>query len=175
MTKLSRRERNTVIIGAALLLVFAVFQFLVIPVSNQKKRMEAKLTAKTLELGRVIEMKSEFLRIKQEAQNARLRFERRPAGFSLFSFLDDLAGDAGIKDNIRYMKPSQSVQEGSPYKISRVEMKFQDITMEELTPYLHMVETSPNYVNIKRISISKTRREDTHIDAILEVETLELG
>jgi general secretion pathway protein M len=71
------------------------------------------------------------------------------------------------------MKPSTTVQKNSSYKISQVEMKLQSITLQQLTAYLHMVETSKNMVNIKRLSISKTGKQEDYINAVLQVETFE--
>jgi len=86
--------------------------------------------------------------------------------------LDQLAGEAGIKDHIAYMKPSKSRPKNSPYNLSMVELKLQGISIKQLTPYLYMVETSKNMVFIRRISITKTGKEGM-IDAILQVETFE--
>ena len=92
----------------------------------------------------------------------------------MFSFLDQLAGEAGVKDRISYMKPSTKVEKNSPYKISRVEMKLDAITLKQLTTYLYGVETSKNMVDIKRISISKKDKKQGLLTAVLQVETLEI-
>jgi len=91
----------------------------------------------------------------------------------LFSFLDDLAGNAGVKDHISYMKPSTTVQQNSDLKVSNVEMKLQGINLDHLTSYLHMIETSPNMVLIKSLSISKQGKQEGMINAILRLETIE--
>ena len=71
------------------------------------------------------------------------------------------------------MKPSTSVRKNSPYKISKVEIKLKGLTLQQLTSYLHMVETSKNIVRIKKLSISKTGKQEGFIDAVLQVETSE--
>ena len=72
------------------------------------------------------------------------------------------------------MKPTKTVQKNSPYKISRVEMKLEAITLEQLTNYLYGVETSNNMVDIKKISISKKDKTQGLLTAVLQVETVEL-
>ena len=54
------------------------------------------------------------------ADAARTNMAGRTSGFTLFSFLDTLAGQAGLKDRIAYMKPSTSILEDSPFKLSIV-------------------------------------------------------
>jgi general secretion pathway protein M len=83
-------------------------------------------------------------------------------------------GEAGIKDKITYMKPSSSVLKNSPYKTSIVEMKLQSVTLAELADYLYRVETSENFVSVKRISISKLGKQEASVNAVLQVETLEI-
>jgi len=99
--------------------------------------------------------------------------DRRTANFTLFSFLDQLAGDSGLKDHIAYMKPSTTVNEDSGIKISRVELKLQEITLKDLTSYLFKVETSENMLILKRLSITKTGKNSSMISAVLQVETFE--
>jgi len=71
------------------------------------------------------------------------------------------------------MKPSTSMQKNSPYKLSLVEMKLQAVTLNQLTTYLHMVETSPNMVRVKRLSILKKENQKNGINVVLQMETLE--
>jgi len=72
------------------------------------------------------------------------------------------------------MKPSTSAMEKSGYKVAKVEMKLQSITLKQLTSYLHGVETSKNVVSIKRISIVKTDIKEEYVNAVLQIETVEI-
>jgi len=72
------------------------------------------------------------------------------------------------------MKPTKKVQKNSPYKLSRVEMKLDAITLEQLTTYLYEVETSKNMVEIKKLVISKKDKKQALITAVMQVETMEL-
>jgi general secretion pathway protein M len=119
-------------------------------------------------------LQSEYAALTQSEKTSKSRFRRRPKGFTLFSFLDRLAGESGIKDRISYMKPSKKAQKNSPYKISRVEMKLEAISLEQLTNYLYGIETSQNMVDITKISISKKDKKQGLLTAVLQVETVEI-
>jgi general secretion pathway protein M len=97
----------------------------------------------------------------------------RSSGFTLFSFLDTLAGQVGLKDRIAYMKPSKTTLENTPYTLSVVETKLQNITMKQLTSYLYRIETSNNLVRVKGLSISKTGKQAGTVDAVLLAETFD--
>ncbi len=175
MTKqLTRREKHSLYAASGIICLFIIMQFIVLPVFDKQDRLKRSLEVKTKILQDMINLKSEHDAIIQTTALSKVHFENREKGFTLFSFLDKLSGKAGLKDHITYMKPSTTVQKNSPYKTSQVEMKLRGLTLQQLTVYLHMVETSKNMVNVKRLSISKTGKQEGFIDAVLQVETSEI-
>jgi len=124
-------------------------------------------------LAQMHDLKAEYVAIRGQANAAKRSLARRPKNFSLFSFLDRLVGEIGIKKNISYMKPSTSMQKDTNFKITTVELKIKAITMEQLTRYLHRVENSNNSLHIRRISISETGKPEGFIDVVMKVETVE--
>ena len=171
--KLKKREKYSIYVAVSFICLFVLIQFIVFPFFDKKTRLERTIQVKTKILEDMTALKSEYDTIRKKADLSKTRFGKREKGFTLFSFLDKLAGEAGIKDHIAYMKPSTSAQKNSQHKMSMVEMKLQRVTLDQLTSYLHMIETSKNMVNIKRISISKTGRQEKFINAVLQVETFE--
>jgi len=171
--KLARREKYSIYALSVVICLFVVFQFIVFPFLDKRERLKRTIESKTNVLEKMTALQSEYNTIKKRTELSKSRFAKRDTGFTLFSFLDKLTGKAGIKNHVTYMKPSTSVQKNSPFKISQVEMKLQGLTLQQLTSYLHMVETSKNMVNIKRLSISKTGKQEGFIDAVLQVETAE--
>ncbi|AOY57967.1 MULTISPECIES: type II secretion system protein GspM [Desulfococcus] len=172
LNRLSKRERYAVYAAAVFLIVFVAIEFIIAPIVAHRTRLETTLRQKQAALADMKAMKLEYESLKNENERFKQNFSNRPQGFTLFSFLDQLAGEARVKDNIAYMKPSKSRPKNSPYNLSMVELKLQGIGMKQLTPYLHMVETSKNMVFIRRISITKAGTEGM-IDVILQVETFE--
>jgi general secretion pathway protein M len=171
---LNKRERYGIMLAAGAIGIFLIAVFVVEPFFSRAANMKNSLQTKADMLVEMQRMQSEYTDLTQQAKISTSRFARRQKGFTLFSFLDRLAGEAGIKDQISYMKPSKTVQKNSPYKISRVEMKLDAITLEQLTNYLHGVETSRNMVDVKKLSISKTDKTQGLLTAILQVETVEI-
>ena len=169
---LNRREKYAVVICAGFICLFVFVQFFLFPYFDKRERLTRALQVKTKALADMRALKSEYDAIQQSADMSKASLSKRDKGFTLFSFLDKLAGQTGVKEHITYMKPSISGQKESSYKISSVEMKLQSVSTEQLTAYLYMVETSRNMVRIKRISILKTGKHEGFIDAVLQVETL---
>ncbi len=174
LKKLSKREKLILAAAACAIGLFGLVQLVVVPFFAKRDRMQAMLQAKSVVLQEMRQLQSEYTSLKQSSERAKARFNRRSRGFTLFSFLDKLAGEAGIKDRITYMKPSKTVQKSNSYKLSRVEMKLEGITLEQLTSYLYGVETSENMAGISKISISKKDNKQGLLNAVLLVETVEI-
>ncbi len=170
LSRLNKREKYAVIAGIGALCLFILIQFIIFPFIDRQKNLERRLHAKEKILTELKILKSEYENLTKTSGIWRDKLKNRPRGFTLFSFMDELAQKAKVE--IAYMKPSSSKPKDSQFTISKVELKLQKINMKKLTPFLHMVETSPNMVFIRRISITKKGKEG-FVDVIMQVETFE--
>lgn len=174
MKQLSNREKYAISLAMISIIVYVVVQFIATPFMENREQMSRAIETRSRTLDEMVQLKTEYDRMQKKAETARLRFAKRSPNFTLFSFLDNLAGNAGIKDHIAYMKPSTSDKRSRHYKVSMVEMKVAEINLKQLIPYLHMIETSENSVFIKRISIIKSGKSKEYIDVVMQVETYEI-
>lgn len=172
--KLNKRERYAIMIAVGIVGIFLIVQFIIEPLFSKTEQKKQNLQTKSVMLKQMRQWQAEYDGLTQKANLSKSRFRNRQKGFTLYAFLNRLAGEAGIKDRITNMKPTKKVQKGSPYKLSRVEMKLDAITLEQLTKYLYSVETSKNMVDINKISISKKAKKQGLITAVLQVETVEI-
>jgi general secretion pathway protein M len=170
---LNKREKIAVTGAAVFLTLFIIIQFIVIPVYEKREALMQQVSIKKDNILDMKILRSEYVIMKEKLESSQQGLKKRPANFTLFSFLDRLAGDTGLKDHIAYMKPSTSIKEDSGLKISRVELKLQEVTLKDLTAYLFKVETSKNMVIVKRLSITKIGKDTGLVSAVLQVETFE--
>lgn len=172
--KLNRREQVAVLSAGGIILFYLFIHFMVSPAIGYKSRVERRIENRKAALKEMAMLKTEHDAIKRQKDTNAIFLARRKAGFTLFSFLDKLAGASGVKDNISYMKPSTANQPNSRYKKSVVEMKLENISMKQLTTYLHGIETSGNIVVVKRLSIAVKGSKNRSVSAVMQVETIEL-
>ncbi len=170
---LNKREKSAVYGALVFVGVFLLVQFIIAPVFNRRDLLAERLETKTKLLAEMKALQSEYSAMKNKAERSKQGLENRPAGFTLFSFLESLAGETGMKDNIDYMKPSSVVNEDSGLRFSRVEMKLQGIDMNNLTTFLYRVETSKNMVVVRRLSIIRAGEAKGLLTAVLQVEAIE--
>jgi len=171
--KISNREKYFLVAAGGFIILFALVQLVVSPMLENRQRLERALQVKTSMLEELTVLTGRFDSIRTETDRVKSRFENRKEGFTLFSFLDRLAGEVAVKSQIVYMKPSRTDIKKSPYKLSSVEMKLQGVTLDKLMSYLYRIETSPNMVRIRRISISREGKQNQMLTAVLQAESVE--
>lgn len=172
--KLNQREKIGVAAATAGVIVFLAVQFLIVPLFDRNAQLTRTLTTRQQELEQILLLQAEYRQTVQTAEQAQRYLKTRKRGFTLFSFLDTLAGQTGVKSHIAYMKPTTTTQKESPYRLSMVEIKLQDITMAQLLAYLHGIETSRDMISIKRLSIARGEQNATLINTVFQVETMEM-
>ncbi len=172
--KLNKREKIGVAAAAAAIVVFLVVQLLVLPLFEKSARLSRTLATRQQELEQIRILQTEYRKTAAKADQAHRHLKTRQPGFTLFSFLETLAGQTGVKSHIAYMKPTTITQKDSPYRLSTVEIKLQEITMAQLLAYLHGIETSRDMIAIKRLSVAKGEQKADLINTVFQVETVEM-
>jgi hypothetical protein len=170
---LTRRDQYALYLGGGLLAVWLIFQFIVSPLFNHLSLMKRRIAARENILTEMVQLQSEYVVMRGKSEVLKRRLSERKRSFTLFSFMDQLAGEVGIKESISYMKPSTRRSQDERYRFAMVEMKLTAVTMKAVTTYLYHLETSGNLVMIRRLSITRPDRDAQHVDVILQAETME--
>jgi len=172
---ISQRDKKALIICAGFLITFVVIQFILVPALDRKKELGQRVAANEIALNEIISLQQEYSSLSRMNMAETDILSQRTKGFTLFSFLDTLAEKSGVKDNVVYMKPSSRTFNDKNYAISMVKIKLDTLYLKELVDFLYSVESSRNGVHIRSLSLSKTGKDQTMIDAIVEAETLVKG
>lgn len=168
--QLAKREKYLIILAVIVIIAALVIQFGVMPFVDKRSQYANSVNGKQRSLEEMVMLRQEYRSLQQDSNILTQRLAGRSKKFTLFSFLEKAAGDTGIKDNIKYMKPSASTGKG-PFKESLVEMKLEKITLGQMVEYLKRIESPSQLVSIKRISIQSNKKETQYLDAILQVLT----
>ena len=169
--KLGKREKLSVSLGIGFIALFLIVQFIIFPFLDKRAAMKRGIEAKWSGLKEIRILKAEYEAYRKGAEGIRSHLGRREKGFTLFSFLEQTAGKAGVKDHIKYMKPSESSGDGR-LKESMVEMKLDKINLKQLVAYLYLIESPEQVVSIKRLAITDSKGADGYLDAVMQVLTI---
>jgi len=172
MIHLSFREKKALVILSVFLVFFLVLYLIVLPALEKRKNLEARIMAKTSAVEELMVLEQRF----HELEN---RFFPGPSvsvdhdpDFSLFSFLEKLAEQCGIKENVAYMKPFTRRSETGNTSLSMVRLKIESLFLDQLVDFLKGIETSGRHVYIKSMSLSRTGDVKKRMDAVIETETV---
>lgn len=168
--QLAKREKYLIALAGFVITAALVITLLIIPFWEKREMLKNGIAAKGNSLQEMAVLRQEYLLLQQDSNTVALRLAGRPKNFTLFSFLEQAAGAAGVKENIKSMKPSASTVKGS-FKESLVEMKLERITLGQMTGYLKLIEVPEKLVSIKRISIQSNKKETQFLDVVLQVLT----
>lgn len=168
--QLDSRQRILLFVAVVLLLLFGVFQLIVSPYYDARERLLSSVQKRQEELQQIQKLRQDYLLIKKEEGGVKDRLAKRAKNFALFSFVDQQAEQAKIKEKIIYMKPSLLEGDGV-LRESLVELKLQETTLEELVGFLKFIESRDNVVTLRRISIQESGKEQGYLDVIMQIVT----
>lgn len=172
MIKVSRRERMVIGSGAAVVLVFLLLQLVVFPLLDKRNQLAGGIETREQALAEMRDLQAKYRELHGKANLLMNQLDGREANFSLFSFLEQMAAKSEVKKNIAYMKPSNVAGDG-PFKETLVEMKLQEITLQQLVDFLILVEAPEKIVALKRVSIQENSQTKGALDVIMQVVSLD--
>jgi general secretion pathway protein M len=171
----SMAKREKIMLGGLFVTITAIlfFHLLLSPLLDSRQQLQNSLVKKHLELQEIRDLQKEYISLQNTSGDIQKRLAKRSKTFSLFSFIEKQATIAGIKQQINYLKPSEVANDG-PLKESRVDMKLQQITLENLVKFLRGVESFQNVVSVNRISIQEHGKEQGHLNAVIQIITFKI-
>ena len=168
--RMAKREQTMTGALMALVAALLLFSFVFSPLLESRQRLQKSLVKKQMELQEIRTLQKEYQSLQQRSGDIQQRLTKRPVDFSLFSFIEQQATSTGIKQQINYLKPSNVTSEGSLNE-SRVDMKLQQITLENLVNFLKKVESPENVVSVSRISIQEHGKKQGFLNAVIQIVT----
>jgi general secretion pathway protein M len=176
MFNFSKREKNVLMTGGILVVLFIAIGFIYLPAVDQRNELARVLAVEQTSFGQMIQLQKKYNKRVQPLNDQSDReiraLKTREKGFSLFAFLDIQAEKSGIKPHIDNMKPFLLELKNSPYKLSKVTLKLKSIFLNDLIQFIKQIETSGKGVQIISLSLSKTGKKEDRLDALIETQTL---
>jgi general secretion pathway protein M len=182
MFNLLERERNILIAGIVFLVLFFGFQLGIVPMFEKRENFDRILKERQKALEEMIVLQQQYSVASNQFDTNAYSLSQRKKNFSLFSFVDSLAQQSGIKENVAYMKPLSKKFEKTKYMLAIVKVKLNDVYLKEFMEFLYRIESSGKGVNITSLSLSKSSKSGSNkdrdkltLDAIIETQTLKFN
>jgi type II secretory pathway component PulM len=169
LQNLQLREK-ILVIGAAVAVVLALLYTLVIdPMLAASTRLDRQIRKGEQDLKALYTYRRDYQQQKQilDSIDAQLR---RQKSFALFSRLEEVARNTGTRNKIDSMKPTTS-SPSEAFNEESVEVRMEDVTLEELKQYLYQLEQSPQFVKVKRLYIKPRLNDRQRLSVTFRVST----
>ena len=170
--QINKRERAAIVLGLAIIFLALIYHLGIQPFMENQEKTQRQWALKTQTLQTLVELDAEYKQIQGRNKNLGAVYGQREKDFTLFAFLEKLAAKSGVNTHLDYMKPSSSMDKETQMEISIVEMRLKGIKLSQLMDYLYRVETSPNIVFVRGLSISRDGKSKRTLSAVLHVETI---
>jgi general secretion pathway protein M len=166
---LGTRERVFIIGAGVAVLLALLFTMVIDPMLAYSARLDRQIITAQRELQELHTLRQDYQRQKSvlDRINAQLK---RQKNFSIFSRLEELAKQTDTRNKILYIKPTVS-SPSDAYEEESVEIKMEDVTLEQLIQYLFQIENSPQFMKIKRLYLKPHLDNRQLLSVIFRVST----
>ena len=160
LQNLGTRERVLVAVAGAAVVLFLLFTLAIDPLMTHSARLDRQIANAKRQQQELRVLQRDYQRQKTVLDRINARLQKQQ-NFAVFSRLEELAAQAGMRGNILYMKPTVSTP-SKAYEEEAVEIKMEKVTLKQLVNYLQQIENSPQFIKIKRLYI-KPRFDDRQL------------
>lgn len=168
--RLAKRER-LLLAGGVTILLFLIFSQLLSSGHKRMRTMERVNRELEKNLEEMYHLQNRYLILEERLKFFDERMVTRPADFTLFSHLENLASQTGIKERIDYLKPEERIV-SERCRRSLVRVKLRGVTLEQLTRYLYSIESSPHSLEVRKLHITPQYAKRELLEVAFEVSTL---
>ena len=157
---LTQREQR-VLLAAAVFVVLALVFWGVDSVYQSYDHLNDKILGERQELKKISLLRDQYRETHGQLEAIKSQLDRMKKGFSLLSFIEDLANKENIRENIGSVKP-KTFPMGENYEEKQVEIKLDDITLSKLVDFIYKIENSGHLLRVKRLRL-KTRYDNRNL------------
>ncbi|UCB44279.1 MAG: type II secretion system protein M [Spirochaetota bacterium] len=170
--RVSNREKILIFVTSVLLVAFLVYQFVFVPLMGVRR--EYDLEWMTLEK-RFHELEALAQRYADEKSylNALIKTFDTKKGISVLTFLENIAEDVGIRENIEYIKPRGSETKDGITRTT-VELKIDAISIVDLMRFLYRIEEDRRGVTVSYLRLKPYFKNREKSDVIFRITDVDI-
>ncbi len=157
-SRLNSRERAILIFGVIGAIAIIVYGAVIGPLSDRYTTLLRMTAQKEDQYKNMLQWKEEYTVLKKEYTELEKGASRTKEGFSPLTFMESVSTQAKIRDKVVSMKP-RVIPIGENFRESSIEVKIEKVVLEQITTYLHLIESSVYPLKIRTMHL-KSRFDD---------------
>ena len=165
--KITGREKAFLYGGAGILGVLLVYYLVFDPAFKRAQDLERLIPQKERDLKEVRLLRKEFESLKQARAIMAQKIPVNERTLSPLSRLDNWIERSGLRQNIRFIKPSPAAKGGG--ETMTIEVSMEKTDLPHLTRFLYFVQFSPGGFQIARMTIKPRYTTPRQLDVNLQM------
>lgn len=166
---LNPRERLAVGLGLLVVLLCLVWFVLLNPYFAEMSRLDRRIAAQQRSLGNAQQMQQQIEQLRQQLATVG---KRRLKGKPLFSQVENLTEQTGVREQLLAMRPQPATLQGG-FRQQLVEIRLEKLKLGQLVKFLHAVEYRSGGVQVKSLRISPRFEDRSELDINMVLMSLE--
>jgi general secretion pathway protein M len=173
--RLTHREKGALTAMAIFFAVLGFVMLVILPASERRHELNKLIAKKESELNRVLALRDKWVEVSKTRDDVLKKINDRGKDFAIFSYLENLATEAGLKDTIQYMRPLDLAQgdESDGFKKRGLEVRLKGVEIEKMVNYLYKIEYSDKMLKVETLHLKPVYTDPQFINATFRVVTYE--
>ena len=170
----SRREQLFLLAAGVVVAGFLLYGLIRLPFTYQARMgsLDRLIFQKEADLKQLAELKAQYQKLNDQVSQIEAKISQNQQGFSLLSYLEEVATNVHIRSNIAYMRP-QSLPLSGGYREVAVEVKVENAPLDQIIRLLTALEQSPHLLKVRRLHLKTRFADPNFLDAVFLLSTYE--
>lgn len=165
------REKQVEIIAFACIAMLMAFQVFMRPALNRKNDLKRVVPEKKAILTELQSKSSDYNSLKQKLEKIRSKIENQQNDKKILSSIEQMQKDCGLTTNVANITPS-TMKINEEYEKTSVEIKYDKVTLAQITQLLQKVESSDLLIGIKSMEIKRGLQNPALLDIVIQLVTV---
>ena len=168
---LTQREKKLIAVGAVLFGFIVIFHVFGRPAISRVKTLRRVVSDKRKVLSELRAKSEKYKNLSRELEQILLEMGHQPEERKILSFVERVQKDSGLMQKVVYMKPS-TMTVNDIYERNTIEIKMQNITLNQLVQFLLKIESSELKIVIRTLEIKRGIQDSDLLDTIIQLVSL---
>lgn len=168
--RLAPRERLLLSVAVVTTVVLSLYSFVWDPLQSNQVLLQRRIAIKEKELAAIQRQRDQYLILKRQMEANQAAGSETDPSFNLFAYVQAAIAQAVSKEHITSMNPS--TKNIGEYVEQLVEIKLQQINLQQITDLLYRVEKGEHPLRFSRLNIKKRFNDIYNFDVAATVSIL---
>jgi general secretion pathway protein M len=167
---LGAREKLYILAGAGLAIAILLVQFAILPFWEERERVARAVEAQEKILKEMNTQLAEYRLLRRDMDALQRAVASRPPNFTLYSFVERKAREAGVRGNVKAINPSRGMSAGS-FEETMADVSLEKITTRQLVQFLYHADSPRDAVRIRKLTVRKSMESPEYLTATVQLAT----